>query len=528
MTTEYVTQFDAMPGEPTVIEASSQYRFPDEWFFNSLAIEPTHSGVRVNPKTAMGYGPVWQAINILAGDMGQLPLEVMRIDGRKKEHDPQHPVDWLLNEEPNSYQTAALWKETMLAWALGWGNGCSLVVKEGLKPVELLPMLPDRTRRVFQLGQNWIVYTDRDQNEHYFHPSEVFHIRGLASDGFWGLSAVTVCKNVIGHGLAMQEHGNRTFANDATPRGIIKHPSKLSPKAVENIRREYQAMHMGVSNAGKVGVLGEGAEFEAIGMSNQDAEWLSGRRFNRQEIASLFNLPCFKLNALEDASVKANVEEQNRGYYASSLSRWGVRFKEETKRTCFTPKERSSRSLTMRVVTDPLTQGNRQSRMTYASSGVKARLLTRNEGREELGLNPVDGGDEFENPAIDTNKAKDQQEARDRARDMVRSQVGALLKFEAGRVRQVVDSSKLATWAQDFYAHEFQQRAAAFLAEPVDLAAVLGHKNTWQAAIEHYAEAARDEVVTNAGQYCDCSADRVLPLTINVLGGLSDEGTVDL
>src|SRR5574338_179470 len=102
---------------------------PEEWFFEALTWGRSDSGETVNPTTALSHGPVWQAVNILAGDVGQLPLHVYRKNGRNRERIESHPVDWLLTREPNDYQTPSIWKETMMSVALLWGNACSYIAR---------------------------------------------------------------------------------------------------------------------------------------------------------------------------------------------------------------------------------------------------------------------------------------------------------------------------------------------------------------------------------------------------------------
>ena len=72
------TQFIAMPGEPASyeIQASSHSESREERFFDGPSLR-SDSGERVTPLSAMGHGPVWQAVNILSGDVGQLPFMKM-------------------------------------------------------------------------------------------------------------------------------------------------------------------------------------------------------------------------------------------------------------------------------------------------------------------------------------------------------------------------------------------------------------------------------------------------------------------
>ena len=69
------------------------------------------AGVEVNASTAMGYSPLWRAVNLVAGDVSRLPLNVYRRmanDGR--EVDRAHPSQRLLR---------SVWKNFALVRPVG-------------------------------------------------------------------------------------------------------------------------------------------------------------------------------------------------------------------------------------------------------------------------------------------------------------------------------------------------------------------------------------------------------------------------
>jgi phage portal protein BeeE len=119
-------------------------------------------------------------------------------------------------------------------------------------------------------------------------------------------------------------------------------------------------------------------------------------------VASLLNLPPHKLNAMENAAVRANVAEGNRAYFSGTLARHANQWGEELKAKLIHHKERRSTRYRVTLDATTLTEGNSDDLMNRAVKGVRGKLLTRNEGRGLIGRNPVEDGDEFENPATST------------------------------------------------------------------------------------------------------------------------------
>ena len=482
------------------------YRDPPDWFLEYFGVHSTaDSVVRVTQKTALSHTPVWQAVNILAGDVGQLPLHKMVRRGRNIEKDRKHPAEWLFNDEPNPFQNPCEWKEWTMATALLWGNAISLIVPLPGRRMWLLPLSPERTGYIDDPEYGYMV-THRLPNGAEigpFLPSEVFHLRGLATCGYWGLSAIQVCKNSIGHGMALEQHGNSVFKNGARPSGVLETPNK-APTAEQRreFRDEWDSIHRGAGNANKIAILWGGMKFTPMSMSNDDAQWLESRRLDREYIASVFGLPAFKLNALENSAVRANVEEQNRDYYNTSLSRWLNKIVEESRRKLLTDAERMPGDTQhyFEWTIEAFLRADLKARGEYYSKAVSGEWMTRNEIRQLEGLNPVEGGDELKNPAINPQPAKqDDGPAQDKAKQLIRSRVAALLEIEASRIDRTARTAENFVASATAFYEKFVTLAESNLSDACELAELVGITAQWRRASEEYARDALQNLLAVAG-----------------------------
>ena len=505
-------QFDAVPGAAAAIDVQAAAFPNDDWFFDAVGGGGrTDSGVTVSPMSSLGHGPVWQAVNILAGDVGQLPFRKMKRKRRtgtaasqwETEKDDTHWCDYLFRDSPNDWMTPSQWKETMMAWALLWGNAICVIERARSEEAQLIPLLPDRTWHEHLGKGQYAIYTrlENTGTTVAIDYRDCFHLRGLATDGFWGLSAVQVAKNVIGHGIALQRHGDSVFKNSARPSGYLRKPEGvLSPEARANLRKEWEAIHAGSHNAGRIAVLWEGMEFHPMSMSNEDAQWLEGRKLDREFIASLFNLPAFKLNALENSAVRANLEEQNRDYFNTSLSRWTNKFAEEAHRKLLTEKERRSNKHFFKWFPEAFLRSDTRSRYESYGLAITHQWMSPNEVRQLEDMNPYDGGDEYANPAINvsqpatapatTDSNQDQAEA---ASALVRDRVVHMLQAEANRIKAASKKVRDFVGWLDRYYDSLEDVAAEFLQAACALAAMCGHTDNWRTAIRDHAARSRLE-----------------------------------
>jgi HK97 family phage portal protein len=270
-------------------EATSGNTSPAAWFYDwASGGGRSDSGMSVNGYTALTHCALWQGVNVIAGDVGQTPVRLLR-----NEFDEQrtHPAWKLLRLRPNALQTPIIYTETIIQWALIWGNGVSWIIRKGSRPDELIPLRPDClwTELVaFDEGQVLLYhyYSPTTGRQFVFFPDEVCHIQGLTGDGVWGYPLHQIGKNTIGHGLALEKHGNMSFSNGARPSGVLKHKEKLSPEARANLREEWNAIHGGAQNSGKIAILQEAMEFQAMAMTNIDAQWLEAKKANVYEAAA--------------------------------------------------------------------------------------------------------------------------------------------------------------------------------------------------------------------------------------------------
>ena len=82
----------------------------------SFLFGSTSSGKTVNERTAMQTTAVYACVRILAEAIAGLPLHIYRyrLDGGK-ERIPQHPLYYLLHNEPNPEMTSFVFRETLMS-----------------------------------------------------------------------------------------------------------------------------------------------------------------------------------------------------------------------------------------------------------------------------------------------------------------------------------------------------------------------------------------------------------------------------
>ncbi|WP_416173620.1 phage portal protein [Dehalococcoides sp.] len=352
----------------------------------------TTSGKAVNERTAMQTSAVYACVRILSESIAGLPLHVYRYtsDGGK-ERTTMHPLYRMLHDEPNREMTSFVFRETLMAHLLLWGNAYAQIIRDGRGyPVALYPMLPDRMS-VDRDSQGELVYTyQSDKGQVKLRKESVLHIPGLGFDGLIGYSPIAMAKNAVGLALATEDYGAAFFANGANPGGVLEHPGVIKPEQADRLRESW-ATQFGGANAHKVAVLEEGLKFHQMSIPPEQAQFLETRKFQINEIARIFRVPPHMVGDLEKSSF-SNIEQQSLEFVKYTLDPWVVRWEQSLQQSLILPSEKSA--VFIRFNLDGLMRGDYQSRMQGYSVGIQNGFYSVNDvrGLEDLNLLPDSEG----------------------------------------------------------------------------------------------------------------------------------------
>ncbi len=374
-------------------EQRATLAYPPEWLKTAFGAVPTASSVAVTPEKALGTSAVLGCIKILSESVATLPLVTYRRLERGKDRDPDYYLYDLLHSQPNEEQTAVEFWEFMVAAVGLRGNAYAVEAKDKAGRVkELWPLRPDQVTPE-RLDDGRLIYRWRPNgsNEQVFPSDDVFHIRGLSSNGVTGLSPIYLLREAIGLALAAEEHGARLFSNGVLPSGHFKHPENIGEDAHKRLKQSLEA-YRGVSNHHKALITEEGMEWKTIGFSPEDSQMLESRKFQISEVARVFRVPLHKLQELDHATF-SNIEHQSQEFVVDTLRPWLVRIEQAIRRDVYTEQDRQTHVTEFLV--EGLLRGDSAARSAFYASGIQNGYFSPNDVRALENLNPYEGGDEY-------------------------------------------------------------------------------------------------------------------------------------
>jgi len=357
----------------------------------------TASGAVVTEESAMRVAAAWRCVNIIAGAIATLPIDIIRRESETvRKPAVGHPLRRILTVKPNTWQTPSEFRRMMQSHLLLRGNAYARKVFIGNQLVGLIPLPTDRVTAE-QLDSTAMQYKvmRKDGSSIIFPQREIFHLRGMSLDGVTGMSVLANMRESLGLALQTEQAGARLFSNGILAGGVIKHPGKLSDNASRHLRESMEQRNQGSQNAGKWIVAEEGMTVESISLTAEDAQWLGTRDFQRYDIAMFYGVPPHMLGATEKTtSWGSGIEAQGIGFVTYTLTDWIKTWEESVKRDLL--EEREWETVDARFNVNALMRGDFKTRWEGYVKGLQNCVYSPDDVRAMEDMNPrPDGGGGF-------------------------------------------------------------------------------------------------------------------------------------
>jgi HK97 family phage portal protein len=192
--------------------------------------------------------------------------------------------------------------------------------------------------------------------------------------------------------MKAEEFGAQYFSNAAVVSGLLKHPGQLKGDAYNRLKSSMN--DFASSKRHQTMVLEEGMEWQAIGLSNKDSQFLEARAFQVADIARFFNIPLILLHQADKASTYASAEQFSLNFVKYCLLPWCRRWEHSGNNSLLTEWDRK-KGYFVEFNVDGLLRGDINTRYTSYATGRQWGWLSANDIRSLENMNPIEGGDEY-------------------------------------------------------------------------------------------------------------------------------------
>lgn len=342
---------------------------------------------------------VYRCVSLIARGISSVPWHLYKGEKRFE----SHPLLTLLHN-PNPQQSLACFMEAMASYLLLAGNVYIEAVIPQNEPLELYLLRPDRVRIIpgtsgtpeafeYTLGERKAKIPVDTLNGR----SRILHIKSFNPLNDWyGMSPIEAAAHAIDQHNAVASHNLSLLQNGGRPSGALKfrpghYGHILSEEQRQNLRQELKDVVEGTNNSGRTMIIEGDFEWQEMGLSPKDLDFIEGKYLSAREIAQVYGVPPMLVGVPGDATF-SNYKEARYHLWEDTLLPHLERIKSEfTHWLC----PFFEKGLTLSYDTDSIPALAPKREMLW-SKIEQASFLTINEKRGLVGYPPIPSGDRLE------------------------------------------------------------------------------------------------------------------------------------
>ena len=333
------------------------------------------------------------AVNMIVDDASEIPVDV----GDKLALEPIYKnirksrVNLLLNHEPNPFQDVSTFKRNLIIDLLIDGN--IFVYFDGVH----LYQLPARNVDIDTDERTYVngyIYQGKLQ----YNPQEVIHIKENSFNSMYRgvprLKPAWRTMKVLG---SMRNFQDNFFKNGAVPGLVIKSPNTLSEKIKERMLAAWRARYNPEAGGRRPLILDGGLELDTLSNTSfRELDFADSIKANENIILQALGVPPILL----DSGNNANIRPNHRMYYLETIL-------PIVRKINFAFERYFGFDLQEDTSNIPAMQPELRDQAGFYSTLVNGGVMTPNEARVSMRLDPLDGLDEIRIPANIAGSAAD-------------------------------------------------------------------------------------------------------------------------
>lgn len=343
----------------------------------------------VSAESSLGISAVWACVRLISGTIASLPVNVYERTSAGREKAYTHPVHSVLRR-PCGYQNKSEFFKILLLNMLLHGNGYARVYRDArFRPVSLEVLSPYNVlpRKVDNDVVYYVAGTDKPLNGF-----DVLHIKGVSTDGVTGKSPIRVHHENLELSNAAQGYGLNFFEKGGNTSSVFEMDGALGDEAYDRLKKQLGDRMTGLGNSHRPLLLENGMKYNRINIPLEDAQFIATRKFQKNEVATIFGVPPHMIADLE-RSTNNNIEHQTIEFATYCLQPYIVSLEEEINRKLFFDEEAARYYCSFNL--NAIMRGDQAARANFYRTLFYIGAMCPNEIRELEDMNGYDGGDQY-------------------------------------------------------------------------------------------------------------------------------------
>lgn len=341
---------------------------------------------------ALSLSAVYSAVELISNSIALLPIQVkFKDDKGEPQVNSEHELNLAFN---NNDMSKYMIIKMMVVDMLLFGNGYALIERSGGHVTGIRYLESNDVQVQWDKYKKKLYYTCNTVAGKIIQPENILHIYKNSRDGHTGIGVLKYAARTIDLANYTENSSLDYFAKGLNVTGIVHAKQPMNKIQAQQALNSIE----GNVNADKAyyKFLPFDIDFQPLTQNAKDAQMIETRLFNVSEIARFFNISPVLLQDLSKSSY-STVEAANLQFLTQTLLPYISIIEAE-----FNRKLVGEENIFIDLDEREFLRTDSQSTANYYVTLVNAGILSRNEVREQLGYNKVEGGDELAIPYTNT------------------------------------------------------------------------------------------------------------------------------
>jgi len=351
-----------------------------------------------NSSLALKIECVYAAIRDKSETIGQIPLKLYRKEtGKARETIESNRNYKIFTQTPNSYMTMQGFLEMLVVSMERFGAFYAYIERNDRGSVMSIVPFRNQANVRPQMDVNGNVYMTYTRNDgtlgDAYKLEDLFIVKGFTLDGYTPVSPMMQTASLLGIAQAQEESQLETQTNGITSQMALSTDQIFNDDgAKQRLKTEWES-YRGPAGRSRVPIFEQGLKPISLKLTPAETELLKNREYTVNRICRTFRVPIHRVGVQQSGSGSVNMFDLDEAYMRDSLN-------PILKKAEFAFNQLLPAGFEVQFDRNAFFAGSPWRLMAHIEKGLKGGVLSVNESRGALGLEPIEGGDVF---AIDSN-----------------------------------------------------------------------------------------------------------------------------
>ena len=348
---------------------------------------------------------VFRATDLISDSVAMLPIHVVRKD--KESEIIDHDLYRVFDDGVIGLGKFNFIK-FMVMDALTKGNAYAYIIRENGKVKSLKILPPESVTPQYSPNSPKVINYICSSINKTVYPEDMIHFVRHVDNSYQGKGNIFYANRTTNGASAAENLTSDNFEKGGIVKGILTSEKNLNAVQKEQIHSDW-AKQMGTTwwqslgngTQDGIAVLQESLKFQPIQTSASEQQLKECREFYVVEVARFFGINPVLLGDLSHASWQT-LEVAQQDFILHCLQGWIMVIEDEFTKKLLTKEEKELYKIDLDE--KAIIKTDKQAQANYYSTMLKNGILSVNEVRKEMGLEPIEGGDKHIVPFTDINQ----------------------------------------------------------------------------------------------------------------------------